>query len=349
MDRTIERTCLLLLTSVVLAGALYWLRPVMVPFVLAVFISLGLSPLVDWQVRWLRVPHALALVATLTLGAVVFVSLGALVSASVEQLTAHAAAYQAQVTEFVESIATKLPAATGDTRSETEIKALSKVPVGAVAELLLGTTNAIVGVLSKSLLVFIFTVFLLIGRHEPSAAGGGTWDEIESRIRRYLVTLTAISAATGVLVGLVLALLGIHLAFLFGLFAFLLNFIPSVGSIIATLLPLPVVIVSADISPTVAVLAIAIPAAIQLIIGNVIAPKVMGASLDLHPVVILLALMFWGMLWGMVGMLLATPMTAALKILFSKLEPTRAVAEVMAGRLGALRTPAAPETPTGAD
>ena len=132
--------------------------------------------------------------------------------------------------------------------------------------------------------------------------------------------------------------LGVDLALVFGLLAFLLNFIPSVGSIIATLLPVPVVVVSPDISTTTAILAILLPSLIQIVIGNIIEPKVMGEALDLHPIVILMALIVWGMLWGVVGMLLATPMTAILKILFERLEPMAPVAQVLAGRLDAFRS-----------
>ena len=152
------------------------------------------------------------------------------------------------------------------------------------------------------------------------------------RVKRYLMTQAAVSAATGILVGTVLALLGVDLALVFGLFAFLLNFIPSVGSIIATLLPLPVVLFSPDVTTLTAVLAIAIPGSIQLTIVIIITPKVMGDSLDLHPVVILLALILWGTIWGIVGMLLATPITAVMKILFERLEVTRPLAGALAGR-----------------
>jgi AI-2 transport protein TqsA len=162
--------------------------------------------------------------------------------------------------------------------------------------------------------------------------------EIESRIKRYILTKALVSALTGVLVGTVLVVLGIDLALVFGLFAFLLNFIPSVGSIVSTLLPLPVVLVSPDVAATTAMLAIALPAVIQFAIGSVIEPKIMGGSLDLHPVAILLALILWGMLWGIIGMLLATPITAVMKILFEKMEHTAPIAELLAGRLDALRS-----------
>ena len=132
-------------------------------------------------------------------------------------------------------------------------------------------------------------------------------------------------------------MLGVDLAMVFGLFAFLLNFIPSIGSIIATLLPVPVVLMSPSLSMPAAIMAIAIPGVIQFSVGNVIEPKIMGDELDLHPVTILLTLIVWGMLWGIAGMLLATPITAVMKILFSKNELTAPIADIMAGRLDRLR------------
>jgi AI-2 transport protein TqsA len=81
-------------------------------------------------------------------------------------------------------------------------------------------------------------------------------------------------------------------------------------------------------------LAILIPGVIQLVIGNVVDPLVMGESLDLHPVAIVVSLIFWGMIWGVVGMLLAAPIAAILKLLLERLELTRPLANLLAGRLG---------------
>jgi AI-2 transport protein TqsA len=79
---------------------------------------------------------------------------------------------------------------------------------------------------------------------------------------------------------------------------------------------------------------IAVTSTIQLISGNIVEPKLMGNSSDLHPVTILLALMFWGMMWGVIGMFLATPITSALKIVLERIESTRPLAALMAGRFG---------------
>jgi AI-2 transport protein TqsA len=195
----------------------------------------------------------------------------------------------------------------------------------------MGTTNAIVDLLSQGLIVMIYVFFLLAGGTAQGDLEGTVLGELSSSIKRYIVTQTILSGVTGLLVGSVLMTLGVDLALVFGLFAFLLNYIPSIGSIIATLLPVPVVLVSPEISGSVAMLAIGIPGAIQFTIGNIIAPRVLGSSLDLHPVTILLALMFWGALWGIVGMLLATPITAVLKMLADRFERTQPIGRIMAG------------------
>lgn len=337
LERRVQTVCLLVLTVIGVGAALSWLRPVMIPFVLAVFLALAIAPLVEFQMRFLRLPRPLAVAATLLVALVVLGLLALLVSISLRQLTANAAAYQEQLALLVNRVAASLPLEKLGVRPEQALAPLREIPVGVVGNMLLGTTNAIMNTLSQSFLVLIFLIYLLIGRRSGARADRrGTWVEIQQRVERYIVTKAVISAATGFLVGAALALLGVDLALVFGLFAFLLNFIPSIGSVIATLLPLPVVIVSPEISTPVAVLAIVIPGGIQMTIGNVLEPMIMGDSLDLHPITILMALILWGMVWGIVGMLLATPITAVLKILFEKLELTRPLARLLAGRLGSL-------------
>jgi len=336
-ERRIQTACLLILSAVGTGFALYWLRPVMVPFVLAVFFALGLAPVVDVQVRTLKLPRLLSIVTTLLLGIGLLTAVAALIQTSVMQLAANAAEYQVWLGALLARIADAAPLELLGIDSSAMLDSISQIPVSAIGGMLLGTTNAIVDLLSKSLLVLIFMIYLLIGRETAVSTSGddSLWQDIERRVERYIATKALVSGATGILVGTVLWLLGIDLALAFGLFAFLLNFIPSVGSLIATLLPLPVVIMSPDTSHAAAVAAIAVPGAIQFVIGSVLEPKIMGDALDLHPVAILMALILWGMLWGVVGMLLATPITAMLKILFEQLEPTRPAARLLSGRLGA--------------
>lgn len=185
------------------------------------------------------------------------------------------------------------------------------------------------------MLILIFAVFMLQGTAISSLGGadGGLRSEISGRIQRYLVVKVVLSGVTGIIVGGLLAALGVDLALVFGVLTFVLNFIPSVGSIIATLLPIPIVLLDPSSTSTTLLLAIVLPGTVQMLIGNVLEPKVMGEQLELHPITILAALAFWGALWGIPGMLLATPLTAALRILLDSLELTRPVARFMAGQI----------------
>jgi AI-2 transport protein TqsA len=327
-----------MLTTVAVAVALWWLRPVMIPFVLATFFAFGLAPLIDFQRRYLWIPRPLAILVTMIFGFVLLTLLGGLITISVRQLSANADAYQQKLNQLLDYGMAMLERFGFD--PVTAFSSLSALPIKTVGGLLVATTNAIVDLLSQGLLVMIFLFFLLLGGGSRTQPSTGVWSEVESQIKRYIITKVLVSAVTGVLVGVVLTLLGINLAMVFGLFTFLLNFIPSLGSIVATLLPLPIVLLSPDISFSVAAFAIGIPTLIHFVIGNVLEPKIMGGSLDLHPATILLALIVWGMLWGPVGMLLATPLTAVTKMLCEKMAYTAPVAELLAGRLNGPRTPA---------
>ena len=111
-----------------------------------------------------------------------------------------------------------------------------------------------------------------------------------------------------------------------------LNFIPSVGSIIATLLPMPFVLLNPEMTTTDVTLILVICGVIQLVIGNVLEPRIMGNSLEMHPITILITLVFWGTLWGVPGMFLATPLTAVMCILMNEFKPTKQFAALLAGR-----------------
>lgn len=328
----IQTTSLLILSAVALGFALYWLRDVMIPFVVAVFAAFGLAPTIEFQTERLRIPRIFAIATTLVGAGLMLAGLAGVITISVNELVANSGAYQRRLEELVNELSTtfhldEIGLGLGDGPFST----------GNIGRALLGTANAVLNVISQGILVMIFLVFLLAGG-SSTAPRGAVWTEVESQIRRYLVTKVAISAGTGACVGAVLLAFDIDLAMAFGFFAFLLNFIPNIGSVIATLLPIPVVLVNPSVSWTVGVLAIAIPGGIQFVMGNVIEPRILGRSLELHPAVILLSLMIWGTLWGIVGMFLATPLTAILRILLERSEVTAPVAHLMAGRIDHLRS-----------
>ena len=245
---------------------------------------------------------------------------------------------------------------------------------------LFGQVQTIVSTVSTFFLMTIFVFFLLVAR-DPSRLQLSGYAVIERQMRRYLMIKTSMSSMTGIFVGIILSMLGMPLAVVFGVLTFLLNFIPSIGSIIATLLPLPIAyaefVLNQDSPSHVATVAVVgaedhmpphvpspqgelpsteqsgwwqfltesgwlrflaillIPGSVQIFIGNVIEPRVMGEGLELHPVVILIALVFWGLLWGPMGAILAVPITAVIRIATARFVSLKMVSDVMAGRLPA--------------
>jgi len=332
-EEHVQSLCLVLLTFCVAGFSLYFLRPILVPFLLAVFLAFVLTPLLDMQKRYLRFPNIVALVVTLVVGFALLFVLSGLTVSSVTRLANNADRYEYELERRIREAYSNLPFDSMGIDDPAAFDPMSVFPENLLDWLLNRAAGTFTGMVSQSVLVLLFVVFLLLGRSTRPKPLTGTALEIERSVKRYIITKVVTSALTGALVFLALNLLSIPFAVAFGALAFMLNFIPSIGSIIATLLPLPVLLLSEDLSTSTMVMAIAIPACIQFTLGNLIEPKIMGDSLDLHPVVILLALIFWGMIWGPIGMLLAAPLTAIMKIVLSKIEITKPFADAFAGRL----------------
>ncbi|MCL5280034.1 MAG: AI-2E family transporter [Planctomycetes bacterium] len=159
------------------------------------------------------------------------------------------------------------------------------------------------------------------------------------KIGRYVGIHASISTVTGLLIWASLGLLGLPLAGVFGVLAFVLNWIPSIGSIIVTLLPIPIAVAQFHDSPLLIVLVVVIPGAVQNLLGNILEPRLLGGGLNLHPVTILLALSFWGLVWGIVGMFLAAPITAALRIVLMQFDMLKPIGNLMASHFAAPPAP----------
>lgn len=197
----------------------------------------------------------------------------------------------------------------------------------------IGTMQTALNFTTTSFFVAIFVIFLLAGRNPQAVVKNVIYFEIEQKIRSYISTKLIISLVTGVLVGITLSLFGLELALVFAILTFLLNFIPSVGSLIATVLPIPVAFAQFSDSPWTIAGVILIPGAIQMAIGNGIEPKIMGEGLQLHPVTVLLALSFWTLLWGPIGAILAVPITAGIRIVLMRFESGQTAGNLLAGIL----------------
>ena len=352
-EQRIQTGCLLILTALGISGAMYAFSSVLIPFVLAVFLTLCLIPAIDVQMKWLRIPRRTAILTTVLVGCAILVLAALLVTVAANDIVDSKDDYEKQFRALLVRTRGLIPSDwyTGDPNDPNSLandpddpnslaghpsEPLIRIPTNTVRRVLTDTASSIMGVISNGLLVLIFMIFMVAGKGAYKATEGSLWWEVEIRIKRYVLTMLLTSGVTGVLVGLVLAVLGVRFYWMFGFLAFMLNFIPSIGSIIATLLPLPVAFIDPQLGIVSKVLALAIPGSIQFVIGNLLQPKMMGESLDLHPVVVLLSLIFFGTIWGIIGMFLAVPITAVVMIFLQRFGYTRAIADLAAGKTDVL-------------
>jgi len=330
-EQRIQTICLLILTALGITGALYFFASVLIPFVLAIFLTLCLIPAIDVQMKLLRIPRRTAILTTVAVGCAFLILAAWLVTVAANQIAESKDDYGKQIQQMLVKTRDLLPPE-WLTNPNDPSEPLIHIPTNTIRKVLTDTASSIMGVISNGLLVVIFMIFMVAGKGTYKASPGSLWWEVESRIKRYVLTMIFTSGITGVLVGLVLTFLGVEFGWMFGFLAFLLNFIPNIGSIIATILPLPVALIDPELGMVSKILVLVIPGGIQFVIGNILQPKLMGESLDLHPVVVLLSLIFFGTIWGIIGMFLAVPITAVVKIFLQRFGYTRAIADLISGK-----------------
>ena len=324
----IQDFCLMTLALFAIVCALIYTRPILVPFVLSVFAYSVLLPLVNILREQLRLPKWAALTVSF-IGLIAFsVMVVFFIAASINGLVANVDQYQSKLEEFVAFFTRLLNDLGFSLNQQALLSTFRELPLIGYAKQL---SSSFMAGLANLLLTGFFTCFLLAGEtrfdNKPPIL-----QAILLRISKYALTKLILSVITGLLVGFILMLFEVQLAFMFALLAFILNFIPSLGSIIATLIPLPIVFLQFGTGGEFWAI-IALTAVVQVTIGNIVEPKVMGEAMDLHPISILMFLIFWGLVWGLPGMFLAVPITAVVKIIFARINSTRGISELLAGRL----------------
>jgi predicted PurR-regulated permease PerM len=260
---------------------------------------------------------AVLLVVTVLLG--VFTAFGALVGGSVNGFVEAAPRYEQRLDDVGASIGTWLQARGVDT---SRIHASDVFQPGSLIGILGGGLTALLATLSNTFVVVLILVFMLLEAVflpvKMRAAMGRADADLQRftraarDVQKYLGLKTAVSAMTGLLIGGWVALLGLDFAVTWGFLAFLLNFIPNIGSIIAAIPAVLLALVQLGLGK--AILVAVGFLVVNLVIGNIVEPQVMGRTLGMSTLAVFLSLVFWGWLWGPVGMFLSVPLTMILKI-----------------------------------
>lgn len=321
---------------VVMVAGVRTAEPILVPFMLAVMLAIICAGPLHWLQRR-RIPTWLAVLIIVLLLLGIGTMTGTLIGSSLIDFTRSLPGYQARLEREMARLVEWLSGHGFEVSSQ--LLADSFDP-GAILWIVGRIFTGVGDVLGRIALILIITVFILLeisgfSSKIRSAFPGADpklepLRQINQNVRHYLALKTLLSAATGVLVAVWLRIMGVDYALLWGLLAFLLNYIPSIGSFIAAI---PAVLLAflqlgAGDSVLVAIGYLVINTAI----GNFIEPRVMGEGMGLSTLVVFLSLIFWGWVLGPVGMLLSVPLTMIMKIVLEENEETRWIAVLLGAR-----------------
>ncbi|CAN5748381.1 AI-2E family transporter [soil metagenome] len=303
---------------VIIVAGLRAAAPILTPLALAAFVATVSVPALG-SLRRHGVPTAPAILLIVLLSGAILGFFGWIVLQSAAELRAELPGYIGRWQQIEQDVRGRLltwgvDAAPGDYWTLAEPQRLLDVVT-------LAARN-VTSMLAFLLLILLYLVFILaesvvLPRKVRLVLGPGAgWvpgaAAALSQVQRYILVKTLISVLTGVAVGIGAALLGVSFALLWGFLAFLLNFIPTIGSIIAAV---PAVLVALlQLGPGRALALAAVYLGVNVLVGNFADPILIGRQLRLSPIVILVSLVFWGWTWGLVGMFLAVPLTIALRI-----------------------------------
>jgi predicted PurR-regulated permease PerM len=327
------RLMLIAASFVIVVAGLRAAKDILIPVLIAVFLAILAARPVAW-LRRRRVPGAVAVLLVVVALMLVLSAFGAVVGTSVNEFTNAIPRYQ----ERLEALEDQLQKWLDELPFEhPSVEFIDVLNAGQLIDLLGRGLRGVVAALSNTLLVVLFMVFMLMEAatfHLKLRATFGDRPQLADRVRqvtdqvqRYLAIKTMISLVTGLVIGVWVHLLGLDFALIWGVVAFLLNYIPTIGSIIAAVPAVMLATVQLGVGPA---LLIAFGyVVVNTVLGNLVEPQLMGRRLGLSTLVVFLSLVFWGWVWGPVGMLLSVPLTMIVKILLENSDDLQWVAVML--------------------
>ena len=337
-------------------------KTLVVPFLLSAVLAIILTPVLSWLQR-LRVPTTIAMLLIMAVVALSGLGVGALVGKSFRDFSdpQKQAQYRVTLQHRIEDLKITIDGygipippevfgasppntpKTNPTTSDAESARNEANLLNPESGLQLARTilSELGRLLSNSLVILVTVVFMLLEASRFPAKLDAALGESNStrqhidiveNVRRYMVIKTGTSGLTGLLMAIFLSILGIDYAMLWGLFAFLFNFVPNIGSIIAAIPPVLLAFIQPNAGLAMAIYTALGCIAINCFISYVIEPKYMGQGLGLSTLVVFLSLVFWGWVLGPVGMLLSAPLTMIIKIVLADFDDTRPLAVLMGSK-----------------
>ncbi len=323
------RALLIVASLIIVIAGLRAAKSLILPFLVAMFLAMVTLPLLNWM-QDKKVPTPLAVLATLILALSIVVGLGVMIGGSVAQVGDEIPKYRERLEEISSGVIEQMQSLGLPISMEAFQDLVQPDKFWEYAQTGL---KGIATALSNTFLVLLTIIFVLfeaagIPAKLQKAFGdrrnSERYEKIKSEIQLYLRAKTVISLATGTLVGIGLWIVGVDFVFLWASLAFLLNYIPNLGSIIAAVPPVLLTLV--QLGPIQALVVAIMFIAVNVGLGNLVEPYLVGKKVGLSTLFVFLSLVFWGWIWGPVGMLLSVPLTMIVKIMLENTEDLRWIA-----------------------
>jgi len=342
----LQKVAYFLITACAIVIILIYGKQLLIPFVFALLLWFIVRKIKQTQdrIKFVRekVPSWVkSMIATIV---ILFVlgTISKIISASITTLAESHSGYDKNFVHMID----ELPDLFGFDLKDTLKNVFSGLNIGET----LGTVfSSLTGVLSSTFMIILYALFIFLEetyflikiRNILNSQGKFVQfveisERIESSIEKYLWLKTLMSLLTGAMSYLVLLIIGIDTPVFWAFLIFLLNYIPTVGSLIATLFPATYSVIQFG-GLHEGIMIIVFIASIQVLVGNILEPRMMGHSMNISPLVTIISLAFWGAIWGVTGMFLCIPITVVFMIILSQFERTRPIA-IMLSQKGTIET-----------
>lgn len=336
-DSKMVRPLMAVACFVIIVAGMRAASGILVPFLLALFLTVISTPFL-FGLRRLGIPNAAAIVIILLVIIVLGIGMIWIVGASITDFTQNVPEYEGRVREETRAIIAWAQDRGMDVEEDQVMEMLRPASaVRYVGNLLSGLG----GTFSSAFLVLVMVLFMLLEAAgfptkfrrlvgDDVTAVAGLYKAVED-VRHYMALKTIVSLTTGSMIVFILQMIGVSYSLMWGLLAFLFNFVPSIGSILAAIPAVGLAFI--ELGALSAVYTAAGYAVVNVVLGNIIEPRIIGAGLGMSPLIVILSLFFWGWVLGPIGMLLSVPLTMAVKIALDSNESTRGIAILLGPEL----------------
>lgn len=322
----INNFCLLILAITASTWLLVYTKTMLMPFVIALFISMVAGTSAEWLKRKAKVPYKIGLVLSF-ISFLALITMSVLfISGSIESFVSGADIYEEKLNSTVDWFL--IQAQHYGIKFDAKFVAdnIAKLPVFTMLQ---SVGSTVMSIFTNLMLITLFTIFIFMGK--ANAEKRTFVGNLQKQISFYLLVKLSVSFMAAGCTWLVLTTTKTELALMLAVLTFVLNFIPNVGPLISTISPLPVIFLQYGFDWHICLVLILLTA-IHFVIGNIIETKWLGKGMDLDPIVVIASLIFWALVWGIMGALLAVPLTAVLKMFCDQHESTKPLANILSGR-----------------